>query len=119
MTQAPDWWIGRGNLKRWLLELADGEPIEAVVIGRMGWGDYGSDSVPGYAEHRRNVPLSWAEAAPQLDYDFDPGYGAPACEAVYAWTRTKVIAISQYDGATQPFAIPRNPTACEPEMPGG
>lgn len=108
------------NLKDWLENVAGDEPIEAVVIGEMGWGDdYGSEDIPGYSEHPRYVPLTWEQAAPHLDYEFSSGFGAPSCEAVYAWTPTRVIGISQYDGATSPFTVPRNPVECKPEMPGG
>ena len=108
------------NLKQWLLDMADGEPIEAVVIGQMGWGDdYRSDGVPDYAAQPRFTVLSWEQAAPWLDYNFDSGYGAPACNAVYAWTASRVIFISQYDGSTTPHWGPRNPAPCEPIMPGG
>jgi len=107
------------NLKEWLLEMAESEPIVGVVIGEMGWGDYGAETVPSYGSHKRGAILTWEEAAPMLDYEFNSGYGAPRCEAVYAWTPSWVIFISQYDGSTSPERIPRNPTACMPEMPGG
>ena len=107
------------NLRRWILDAAEGEPIEAVVLGQMGWGDYGSESVPGYAEQRRGVPLTWAEAEPMIDYDFGAGFGAPRCNAIVAWTQDLVISVSQYDGATEIFAIPRNPKVFMPTMPGG
>ena len=107
------------TLKDWITEEADGEPVEAVVIGEMGWGSYGSDRVPGYAEQPRGKVLSWDEALPWIEYDFDTGYGAPSCNAITAWTKSWVIAISQYDGATCPFRMPRNPIDHMPDMPGG
>lgn len=108
-----------GNLKRWIEEATDGEPIEAVVIGEMGWGDYASESVPNYNTHIRGKVLTWEQAAPMLDYDFDTGFGAPECEAIYAWTASRILLISQYDGATHPHVIPRHPVDCMPIMPGG
>lgn len=108
-----------GNLKQWIEYEAKGEEIVGVVIGEMGWGDYGSDAVPEYETHPRGKVLSWNEAAPLLDYDFNNGHGAPGCEAIYAWTTNHVIYISQYDGSTAPSRIPRNPTDIMPEMPGG
>lgn len=36
------------TLKAWIEEMAEGEAVIAVVIGEMGWGDYGSEDVPGY-----------------------------------------------------------------------
>ena len=107
------------TLKEWIEKCADGEPVLGVVIGQMGWGDYGSEMVPGYKEQPRNRLLTWEAALPHLSYEFDNGYGAPGCNAIYAWTASRVIAISQYDGATAPFWIPRNPQDCVPEMPGG
>lgn len=108
------------NLVDWIEELAAGEPIEAVVIGGMGWGsDYNSEGIEQYNDQPKSKVLTWHEARPLLDYTFDSGYGAPGCNAIYAWTPTKVIGISQYDGSTGPFWIPRNPTDCEPIMPGG
>ena len=107
------------NLKTWILDEAKGEPIEAVVIGELGWGDYGADDVPNYAEQPRNKLLTWEEGAPWLDYEFDRGYGAPRCNAVYAWTASRVIFISTYDGSTSPCSVPRNPVATKPDMFGG
>lgn len=107
------------NLKQWILDEANGHPIIAVVIGEMGWGNYGSAGVPNYDQQPRGTVLTWDEAAPLLDYNFDSGYGAPGCNAIYAWTDVAVIAISQYDGSTGPYSVPRNPTACMPNMVGG
>ena len=107
------------NLKDWVLEEANGEQIHAVVIGEMGWGDYGSDAVPNYAEQPRGVVLTWDEALPWIDYQFHDGYGAPGCNAIVAWTDSLIISIDQYDGATSCFSIPRHPTDHMPEMPGG
>ena len=43
----------RKALKEWIEEMAGGELVEGVVIGQMGWGDYKSNSVPGYADRKR------------------------------------------------------------------
>lgn len=107
------------NLKQWLLSEADGEKIQAVVIGKMGWGDYNSEYVPNYAGIPKGRVLSWKEAAPLLDYEFDSGFGAPGCNAIWAWTKSKVIAIGQYDGRTWPYSVPRNPVDQMPTMEGG
>lgn len=107
------------NLKSWLLEDAGEEEIEAVVIGEMGWGEYGSEAVSVYNTQPRGKVLTWEEAAPLLNYEFDSGYGAPGCNAVYAWTKSWIIGVSQYDGATGTFRLPRNPVDCMPSMPGG
>ena len=67
-------------------EAAEGEPIEAIVIGEMGWEGYGDDDrhAPGLA--RKGEILRWAEARPLLDYEYDRGFGAPDCQAIRAWT---------------------------------
>lgn len=107
------------NLVQWIEEQAEGKPILGVSIGEMGWGDYGKDDCPQYDKQPKGKLLSWPEARPLLDYEFSSGFGAPKCNAIYAWTEDYVIAVSQYDGATSPFRVPRNPQDCTPEMPGG
>ena len=107
------------NLKQWILDVADKEEIEGIVIGEMGWGDYNKENVPNYNEIPKGQLLTWKEAKHWLDYEFDSGFGAPGCNAIYAWTATKVIAICQYDGATNPYSIPRHPINVIPEMEGG
>lgn len=107
------------NLIDWITECVDGESIEGVVIGKMGWGDYGSKDVPQYETQQRGVVLSWEEAKPMLDYEFNNGFGFPACNPIYVWTTTRVMFVLQYDGSTSMSWIPRNPTAVMPGMPGG
>jgi hypothetical protein len=103
-----------GNLKKWILEEAEGEPVVAVVIGRWNGFDEPDDK-----DWHKGKVLFWAEAAPLLDYMFDSGYGEGGCHAVYAWTATKVIAIGLYDGSTWAFSIPRYPMPCMPILHGG
>jgi hypothetical protein len=104
-------------------QVAGGEPILAVVIGEFGWGN-GWDA-DGYGEKapipwsKRGIPLLWSEARPLLNYEYYTGHGAPSCHAIYAWTISQVIFVSQYDGSTRLVNIPRNPVPCHPEMPGG
>lgn len=110
-----------------ILEAASGEPIRAVVIGRMGWdtdgdgppeeGTHGAGKPPW--AHVLGRPISWADALPLLSYDYDDGFGAPDCQAVYAWTPTRVLFVSQHDGSTSINSVPRNPRHCNPQMPGG
>jgi hypothetical protein len=86
----------KGNLKQWILEIADGELIEGVITT--------NEQAPGKL-------LTWEEAAPLLDYDFDDDFeGYRHCDAVHAWTPTKVIATSVYDGGVGMFWLPRHPT---------
>jgi len=108
------------TLKDWIEELAKGEAIEAVVLGEMGgWSDYGGEEVPNYVDCPKGVVLSWEDAIQWLSYEFSSSFGAPGCQAIYAWTATQVISVSQYDGSTTPFSIPRNPVDGMPGMPGG
>lgn len=96
-----------------------GEPIEAVVIGDMGWTVYGKDERHAPALAHKGELLTWDVARPLLDYVYDDGFGAPDCNAVYAWTATRVIYVVQYDGSTGIHWLPRNPTPTIPQMPGG
>lgn len=99
------------NLVEWIEEAAAGEPVEAVVIADT------YAKIPTFEIQRFGVLLPWSRARPMLDYEFDEGLGAAAnCNAIYAWTAGKVIFVVEYDGATRLKAIPRNPTACDPEM---
>jgi hypothetical protein len=107
------------TIKEWIEEEAKGEDVEGVVLGEMGWGDYGSDQVPNYSDCPKGKLLSWDEAAPWISYQFDGGFGAPGCQAFTAWTKSKVIGVYQYDGSTSSFSIPRNPVDHTPDMPGG
>ena len=104
----------------WITDAAGDEPIEGVVIGAMGWGgDYGSEGIPDYDLIPKDALLSWDEAQKYLRYEFSDGFGAPGCNAITVWTATKVMAISQYDGSTSLFWLPRHPINHTPEMPGG
>ena len=113
-------------LRDWILAQADEEPVEGVVLGRMGWArgddpkeDYNAPEDGVYPSTPFNKLLSWEDAQPFILYKFDSGYGAPGCGAVTAWTSSWVIGVSTYDGSTSPFRLPRNPLEHEPEMPGG
>lgn len=97
----------RRNFRQWMLELADGELIEAVVLGNHMWRDRKEDEpAPGSL-------LSWEEAAPYIDCPVDD------CRAAYAWTASWVIAVATYDGYNWLYRIPRNPRACLPRLEGG
>ena len=108
------------NLIEWIKEIAGDEDVKDVVIGGMGWAyDYNSEKVPNYSKIPKNVVLNWEEAKKYLNYEFDDGSGSPKCNAVYAWTKKKIIFVVQYDGSTFPCWVPRNPGICTPIMPGG
>jgi len=102
------------------------ERIEAVVIGPFGLGSIDDDDDLYGQRDDQKIPrdklgrvLSWREARPLLDYDYDAGFGAPDCHAVYVWTADEVLWVTQYDGATAIDSAPRNPRDCIPYMPGG
>ena len=102
-----------------ILEVANAEPIEGIVIGKMGWSDYGKECVPQYDQQPKGKLLTWQEAEPLLTYDYDNGYGAPGCNSICAWTKSRVIFVTQYDGSTSINWMPRNPGDHMPKMPGG
>jgi hypothetical protein len=106
------------NFKQDILEIAGDEPIEAIVIGEMGWSNYNEKGKPNWKDIKGKL-LPWHDAIPYLDYEYDTGFGAPDCQAINAWTASKVIFVIQYDGATMIESVPRNPIPHIPEMPGG
>ena len=108
------------NFAQDIEEAADGDAIEAIVIGEFGWGGWGGfDESNPIPKDKRNVVLTWDQARPLLDYQYHIGYGAPDCHAITVWTESKVMWVTQYDGATRVSTAPRHPIDHEPEMPGG
>jgi len=101
-----------GNLAVWVEREAGGDPIVGVVIGTISGYDE-----PGSPKTYDVIP--WSEARPILDYGFELGYCGGDCHAIYAWTPSKVIFVSQYDGSKSIESIPRDPVACTPIMVGG
>ena len=105
-------------------KVADGEPIEHIIIGLLhGWGntidkmrqeavrqadDYADPRELVTAEHG-GVPLTWDVARPLLDYPYDPGFGGADCHAIWAWTPRWVLFVAEYDGSTRVVRVPRNP----------
>jgi hypothetical protein len=122
------------TLRDWLIEAAAGEPIVAVVFGRVGtlgagepltghdwplWDDdMEGDNIPGYRECPFHKIVSWQNAQPWLNNEFSCGLGAPQCQAVYAWTAYRVIFIHNYDGATGVRWVPTMPAECMPNYNG-
>jgi hypothetical protein len=101
----------------WINDERAGEAVLGVVFGDMGWDeDYAAEHIPNYRAMLKGVVLSLADAMPWLDYEFYDGFGGVNCQSVYIWTTTKVIFIHEYDGSTTIQSVPRNPTACMPEM---
>jgi hypothetical protein len=98
--------IQDSNFKDDILAAAKGEPIEAISVGRKrsGWS---LDDTPDHA--LGDGPVSWDMAAPVLDYAYDAGFGGQDCHNIWAWTRTRVLSIHEYDGSTSIISVPRNP----------
>lgn len=107
------------NFKDDILAETEGEDIEAIVIGQYGWGGFLEEERENKVEVVQSRVLTWVEAAPMLDYSYETGYGSPKCHAVTAWTKSYVLFVSQYDGATSVERVPRNPVNHKPNMPGG
>ncbi len=104
------------NIRDWLLEATaeNGETIEAIVVGKhdsVRW----SEGEPNALE---NVVLTPEQGLALLDQEYDNGYGGADCRPMYAWTATRIYLIGEYDGATGPYWVPRNPIACEPGFGG-
>lgn len=99
------------NFLKDLKETIGDETVEAVVFTSLLDQPY-FDKTPV----ARNIGIvvgkiySWEEAQPLLDYEYDAGYGGADCHFVNIWTPTRVIYIHEYDGATWPEAVPRNPS---------
>lgn len=94
---------------------AEGELIEAIVVaGHRHAPSSWQEEVP------RSTPegvLSWAEARPILDYEYDGGFGSSDCHPIYAWTATRVLFVVEYDGSTSVVSVPRHPVAEDPVYP--
>lgn len=92
-----------------ILRAAEGEPIEAIALdaarGGRDWFRMEPDHQLG------SNPVTWEQARPVLSYDYDSGYGGQDCHNFWAWTKTKVLSIHEYDGSTQVISVPRNPEA--------
>ena len=104
-----------------ILAEANGEDIESVVIGAFGYGKgwHAPDTEQVIPREKMGVALPWAGASVLLDYEYYTGFGAPNCHAVWAWTASRVIFVSTYDGSTSVTSVPRNPRDGTPSMPGG
>ena len=102
-----------------LLEFLDeNEVVEGIIFGDYGWTIYGKHNP--YPDVVQRKLLTIEEAKPMMkDWVFYNGYGAPECFATNIWTNKRVIFVTQYDGSTNLNSVFRNPTECEPDMPGG
>lgn len=103
------------NFKADIEAALDDDVFEAIVVGEFGGWSRGDkrDIVP---PDKRGVPVSWAEAAPWLDYEYEDGFGGADCHAIYAWSKNFVYFIGEYDGSTGVQCVPRNPVESNPSM---
>lgn len=109
-----------GNIRKWLenAEAATGETIEAIVVGpHYNAPDKWSANPKVKADENR--VLSREDGLKKLDQDYDDGYGGADCFPMYAWTKSRVYFIHEYDGSTGLSSVPRNPVDCSPEFSGG
>lgn len=102
------------NIKRYLedAEKQSGETIEAIVVGvhdDRRWDE--KDPLPD-----ENVILSREAGMAKLDEEYDSGYGGADCYPMYAWSKSWVFFIHEYDGATSLASVPRHPIATKPEF---
>ncbi len=96
------------NFKQDILDEANSEPILALQIldARSHYSGKPRDSLVAPFVGRI---LTWHEAAPVLDYEYNDGFGSQDCHNIYAWTATRVLYIHEYDGSTYVTSVPRNP----------
>ena len=104
-----------------LNHLEEGEIVESIIFGEWGWFGYGEPIPPPVPNGMMGKPLSLDEARPLMQgWKIYGGYGAPECYAIRVWTNTRILWVTQYDGATGIDDSPRNPLDDYiPDMPGG
>lgn len=104
-----------GNIRKWLEESVTefGEPLESVVVGRHYQVRHDGDPLPD-----ENVLLAPEVALAKLDVEYENGFGAAGCFPIYAWTKSRVFFIGEYDGSTGISWVPRNPIAMPPSFNG-
>jgi hypothetical protein len=105
------------NFKDEILEAANGEPIIAIVIEGKEW--YYSVKLRPNSTSVSGKVITWEEAAMLLDYEYSQEYGGVDCNAITAWTETRVIFVGCYDGSSWLTSVLRNPTPHIPEWVGG
>lgn len=103
------------NIRHWLeaAEVKNGEIIEAIVVGKHDDAPWDSD--PAADE---TVVLSREDGLKKLDQEYDSGYGCADCYPMWAWTKTRVYFIVEYDGSTRLGWVPRHPVGGEPNLSG-
>lgn len=97
-------------------DAAAGEVIRYVLIGDASENPEHAPRPPVI----RGALLTWDQARPMLDYEYDSGYGLEDCDAVFVWTSKRVLFVGCYDGRTWVTGIPRQPsTGTTPFTVGG
>lgn len=103
------------NLRTWL-EMAEsetGETIEAMVVGQHDQDRYGKPF-----KEDENVILTREAGLAKVDLEYNNGYGGANCFPLWAWTKSFVYFVSEYDGATGLACVPRHPIAGKPAFSG-
>jgi hypothetical protein len=103
------------NLRTWLeeAEFECGEEILAMVVGQHYKRKWEYELLPD-----ENVILSREAGLRKVNEEYDSGYGGADCYPLYAWTKSRVFFVSEYDGATSLSWVPRDPVSIEPEFSG-
>lgn len=105
------------NLRRSLENAEEryGERIEAMIVGPHDSMRFGDDE--GHLPDEC-VILSREAGLAKVDQDYNDGYGGADCFPLYAWTKSRVFYVSEYDGSTGLDWLPRHPMVCEPQFGG-
>lgn len=99
------------SLAQWIEEMAEGEAVEAVVLG--------ADVRPAPAQDLPiGIVLSWQQALPLLQYQFHDELELGGCNAITAWTKHWVIAVARNSSHVAPIRLPRGPVAHIPAVFG-
>ena len=102
------------NAKKEILELLDGDEIEAICLGVIDI-DYSRNAKPDFYKGERIK-----DALKKLDFEFDAGYGGEEGYPLYIWSKNWIIVKGTYDGSEWYVKIPRNPIdKILPESIGG
>jgi hypothetical protein len=106
------------NLRKWLedAEVTYGEKIDAIVVGKHERASY---SVPPMADE--NIVLSREDGLAKVDQEFDNirnKHRVAECFPIYAWAKSRVFFVHEYDGEKGLSWVPRHPIQIEPEFSG-
>lgn len=103
------------NIRTWLedAERDYGETIEAMVVGQHDnrrWDE------PARADE--NIVMSREVGLKKVDEEYNNSYGGADCYPIWAWTKSRVFFIAEYDGSTGLSWVPRHPTDGKPAFSG-